>query len=532
LSLLAAQLQMSVSSPYYNTAYNASTSVLNETRLLFKYGILPKGGLDALDRYLTKKFDLLASCGTAEDLRISHNNISDPVFCAMRVHLMNESEVDVFCPISKKPWDYSCGRVKYNNATAVGYENEMLVIDALKSSINGLLSQYNESMKDDIDMLKNHGYLEKEFRTGDDSSHGNKRYGPMLTAAITIRMREKMLLESVLIKLDSMKDRLDSGEIEYQLESKRKEREIQNSIEKERKEWLKLVEKEANKTEPLVVIDVNVSDRPDDADNKRNLTLWPGNDLNEVVEKFCNENKIHVQESIKALKDALKKGVKAKQWPTLELIMGVIGADGQRHVLGVPSNGNYSLETSIFCKKYGLEGINYVADTLGDDNGSMNNNQNTDVSAGGTAQSGYTDECARLHRRIRSIFDEKSRTYNRKVLAIVPVDSPDGRLLNFVVHQGEQHNLLQLVEDFMNYYHLDIRAAPGVANAVNSRLPGVDLQLPVELSRRIRIPFRLSKGDNVTDVINAFVSYYGEPSIRTSLLRAAEYGMKPGSFLV
>lgn len=532
LSLSAAQLQMSVSSPYFNTAYNASTSVLNASRLLFQYGILPKPGLDALDRYLSKKLDLLVQCGTDEDMRLTHSNISHSLLCAMRVHLMNESEVDIFCPLTKKAGDTSCKNVKLDNITAIGYENEMLVIDALRSSVTDLLSQYNETIKDDIDTLKNKGYLEKEMRTSSNSGNSNRRFGPMLTAAITIRMREKMLLESILTKLDEMKTNIDQGEVKFQLEIKQKERLIQNAIENERKEWMKLVEKEANKSEPLVVIDVNVSDRPDNADNKRNLTLWPGDDLNVVVEEFCIKNKIHAQESVLALKNALKERVKAKHWPVLELIMGVIGADGKRHVLGITTNGNYSLETSIFCKKYGLEGVNYIADTLGDDDSNNNNNVNIDASGGGEARSGYTDECSRLHRRVKAIFDPKYRSFVRNALAIVPVDSPDGRLLNFVVHQGEQHNLLQLVEDFMSYYHIDLGAAPGFANVVNSRLPKVDLTLPVDLASRIRIPFRLSKGDNVTDVINAFVTYYDVNDIRTNLLRAAEYGMKPGSFLV
>merc|ERR1711871_223564 len=376
VSLFAAQLQMSVSSPYFNTAYNASMSVLNASRLLFQYGILPKPGLDALDRYLSKKLDLLIQCGTDEDMRLTHSNISHSLLCAMRVHLMNESEVDIFCPLTKKAGDTSCKNVKLDNITAIGYENEMLVIDALRSSVTDLLSQYNETIKDDIDTLKNKGYLEKEMRTSSNSGDSNRRFGPMLTAAITIRMREKMLLESILTKLDEMKTNIDQGEVKFQLEIKQKERLIQNAIENERKEWIKLVEKEANKSEPLVVIDVNVSDRPDNTDNKRNLTLWPGDDLNVVVEEFCIKNKINAQESVLALKNALKERVKAKHWPALELIMGVIGADGKRRVLGITTNGNYSLETSIFCKKYGLEGVNYIADTLGDDDSNNNNNNN------------------------------------------------------------------------------------------------------------------------------------------------------------
>jgi hypothetical protein len=41
---------------------------------------------------------MLAHCGYENDMKISYNNITDQLLCAMRVHLMNESEVHVFCP--------------------------------------------------------------------------------------------------------------------------------------------------------------------------------------------------------------------------------------------------------------------------------------------------------------------------------------------------------------------------------------------------------------------------------------------------
>ena len=37
-------------------------------------------------------------CGRAETHRINFNNISVPLLCAVRVTVMNETDVDVLCP--------------------------------------------------------------------------------------------------------------------------------------------------------------------------------------------------------------------------------------------------------------------------------------------------------------------------------------------------------------------------------------------------------------------------------------------------
>ena len=63
---------------------------------------MPKAGLDELDDFILKKMGMLAHCGTDKQMKIVHGNISEELMCAMRVHLMNDTELNVFCPADAK----------------------------------------------------------------------------------------------------------------------------------------------------------------------------------------------------------------------------------------------------------------------------------------------------------------------------------------------------------------------------------------------------------------------------------------------
>lgn len=63
---------------------------------------MPKAGLDELDDFILKKIGMLAHCGTDKQMKIVHGNISQELMCAMRVHLMNDTELNVFCPADAK----------------------------------------------------------------------------------------------------------------------------------------------------------------------------------------------------------------------------------------------------------------------------------------------------------------------------------------------------------------------------------------------------------------------------------------------
>ena len=71
-------------------------------RAFFQHGVMPKAGLDELDDFILKKMGMLAHCGTDKQMKIVHGNISEELMCAMRVHLMNDTELNVFCPADAK----------------------------------------------------------------------------------------------------------------------------------------------------------------------------------------------------------------------------------------------------------------------------------------------------------------------------------------------------------------------------------------------------------------------------------------------
>ncbi len=127
LATLAVQAQTVISSG--NMLLNATQAVLNHTRDFFQHGVLPMAGLDELDEFLLKKIGMLAHCGFENDMKITFNNITDELMCAMRVHLMNETEMNVFCPADVRPWEENCHSVEFANFTAISENNEINVVN-------------------------------------------------------------------------------------------------------------------------------------------------------------------------------------------------------------------------------------------------------------------------------------------------------------------------------------------------------------------------------------------------------------------
>ena len=80
-----------------NTTTKKQT-VIAQTVAFFENGSAPVKGLDEIDRLLMRKRHMLRACGPAESHRINAYAFSDALLCAVRVTVMNESDVDVLCP--------------------------------------------------------------------------------------------------------------------------------------------------------------------------------------------------------------------------------------------------------------------------------------------------------------------------------------------------------------------------------------------------------------------------------------------------
>ena len=265
LATLAAQVQQVVGTG--NIALNATRAVLNKTRDFFQNGVLPTGGLDELDDFILKKIGMLQHCGTDREMKIFHGNISKELMCAMRIHLMNETETNVFCPADSKVFSQNCLDVEFMNYTAISLTNELSVIETFENTLQGLLHSYPTTYEEDKEFL-----ADKEKYTGGE-------YGPAFIGAIRLRMREKELLIDTLQYLEDRKNQTMHGEVYFQLEQKLVERVESDLRAKKRAEFLEAVKLRATESKPLAV--VPISELPSDSLSE-DLILLEGMDMTQT----------------------------------------------------------------------------------------------------------------------------------------------------------------------------------------------------------------------------------------------------------
>jgi hypothetical protein len=177
------------------------------------------------------------------------------------------------------------------------------------------------------------------------------------------------------------------------------------------------------------------------------------------VSAFCRTHNVQLSYATQ-LETALKARIPPTPPPPpppLLLLLGVITPIGERQVLGVPEGSNYTVETGTFCARF-------------------------DPSADVTA----TPWCVGLLARVNARLEVTS--FVRRVLLVVPVESPDSRKLQLVLREGEQHDLLQFVADFFeHYYRMPTESVYMMANEAHKRLPAVALQIPVGLSSQRQV---------------------------------------------
>ena len=145
----------------------------------------------------------------------------------------------------------------------------------------------------------------------------------------------------------------------------------------------------------------------------------------------------------------------------LLLLMGVIIPSGERKILSIKQNTNATFETHVFCAQNNISS---------------------------------SDDCGRILQRV--IQRTESSHYTRNILLVVPIDAPDGRKIKLIVREGEQHDLLQHVGDFLLLYKMNSGNTEGLANEVHKRLPPVALQIPVSLTAKRQVFIRFTKNDN------------------------------------
>lgn len=487
LATLAVQAQKVVATG--NTFLNATQVVLNQTRDFFLHGVLPMAGLDELDMFLLKKIGMLSHCGFENDMRITYNNVTDELLCAMRVHLMNESEIHIFCPKEARVWEDNCLDVAFLNYTAISETNEMNVVNALRSSIHNLLTTYPNSIDEDQSILLNIDLTNSDY-------HSDNDFGPIMSNAILLRYREKQILYNALDFLDVHEEGVKNGSVTYQLEMKARERAESDIRAAEYAKFVEEVKMKAARKQELAFVEVNMGDTKP----KVNLTLVEGADIKQTVKAFCQ--KYGVVGSYEAtLEQALRKRVVNP--PRLSLMLGVVTPIGDRKILAIPEGANATIETGVFCSKF---------------------DNSKDVLT--------TKWCVELQKRVENRLS--ATAFHRNVLVAVPIDAPDSRKLQLILREGEQHDLVQFVSDFFDLYSMPRESVYMLAQEVNKRLPGAVLQIPVGLPAQRQVSIRFAPNDNVTNVVEAFVNYFDihDEQMKIAILKHARHGMAPGTFMV
>ena len=170
----------------------AVRTVIAQTVAFFENGTAPLKGLDEIDRLLMRKRHMLRACGPAESHRINAYSFSDELLCAVRVTVMNESDVDVLCPRATGPWhDHNCDDGIFDPTRAVSPHNERAMIAALRNSVAALLDEAPTTMAEDEALLE------------------LSSLKPALRSAVMLRLREKQLLQRALKNTETLARELD-----------------------------------------------------------------------------------------------------------------------------------------------------------------------------------------------------------------------------------------------------------------------------------------------------------------------------------
>ncbi len=157
---------------------------------------------------------LINECGTSPTQIITAAGISHPLLCAMRLHVANETEIDMLCPAGDSIWkDHECKCLEYedpsqrkclkhdirlNITQPLSQRNERETLEALRGIILSLRSGYASGIEEDEVML----------------NFSSLRENPLLLAALRVRLWEKYILRSA---LDEIEARLSTGSLDKNL---------------------------------------------------------------------------------------------------------------------------------------------------------------------------------------------------------------------------------------------------------------------------------------------------------------------------
>lgn len=461
----------------------AVQTVIKQAREFLEQGVAPPKGLDEIDRLLMRKRFMLKQCGPAETHRINWDNISLALKCAIRVTVMNESDVDVLCPKATGPWnDHKCEQSIFNRSLAITWENEQAMIAALRASLEALLERMKHSLDEDESLL-----LLSSF-------------GPAQRSAILLRMREKRLLYRALEELEQMEaDIGDEGHVsEYQLLAIKRENEAKAKRRERRLEYIKKMQDLGDQRREVISLEVNL-----DKDKSERFVVKEGEDLGKLLDVFARKHRI-TQPGRAQLKKAAMGRVSPS--PEFKIAVPVVLDDGRLRTLTLEEeDDNVTEAVQLFFAKH---------------------NVSVDLDEAREAQ---------LAKHVEEMLAFRSE---QQILSRFPVTVPDGRKVMVDIREGEQHDLDTHLRVFLSAQNLSPALAPQLAKAAADRLPDTLMSMPVDVPNQKKIAMKVSSraAANTTilwDVARAFCKVNRLPETNVvNLVRGALRGLEPTAFVL
>ena len=134
---------------------------------------------------------------------------------------------------------------------------------------------------------------------------------------------------------------------------------------------------------------------------------------------------------------------------------------------------------------------------------------------------------------VAQVTERYAKRMNRSLLLTFPLDVPDGRTINFDVRQGEQHDLIRLVQDYSLAMRINIDVEQ-LANIAHKKLPTQIMEVPVDLAMQRRIVLRVRQGDEPRELVEAFCEFFDiDPEhAGANILGAVYRGLNPGAIVV
>jgi hypothetical protein len=492
------QLQESVAAGHTDPSVLKS---INETKSFFLYGIQPKRGLDDIDKLMIRKRFMMDMCGNQTEHWVSKNDVSPHLMCALRVHTMTESDMDILCPFTKPgaffgdEKDRECEGGGFDWDKGVSPTNENNTIQALRDTLNALLSEYTTSIEEDDKLLNNNILF----------------LSPIKHSAILLRKREKMLINGTLNWLDERRQNLNTliyntteininkktnetsvivkNETFYQIEKvKLKEIQRKENI-KKRKLWREKIKEELSKPIEVASISINLGGDI----GKVNFTWNEGESLDDAALSFGVKYGL-TYDGLDQLKKSAKPRIPKSK--NVEFFMPLVLGNGLRTALRVNKGDNATLVADEFCAKHEIE----------------------------------EEATSKI---IQQVTERYTKRMNRSLLLTFPLDVPDGRSINFDVRQGEQHDLIRLVQDYSLAMRINIDVEQ-LANIAHKKLKQQIMEIPVDLPMQRRIILRVRHGDEPRELVEAFCEFFDIDPVHagTNILAAVYRGLHPGAIVV